>query len=221
MGFIFLSPHLHWGASPTGLVVANLNCLWMSIGQCCLPPLTGAAAVGGMKFGFSFSWSGERKDCHLWDSAGNATVFFFLPTLCEESQYSRFYLMKRLFTTWLCLLQLCTFKSLFWFWFVVFFSSVKAKKICLVSFCLLYKISASTYSLVCSRLHLPLVLLPLVPFSYPTCTAFLHKTVSLSEVPFKRVHQTTPNLSDNPHCETESPSYSRSSRNNRQLAELK
>lgn len=128
MGFIFLSPHLHWGASPTGLVVANLNCLWMSIGQCCLPPLTGAAAVGGMKFGFSFSWSGERKDCHLWDSAGNATVFFFLPTLCEESQYSRFYLMKRLFTTWLCLLQLCTFKSLFWFWFVVFFFFSKSQE---------------------------------------------------------------------------------------------
>ena len=120
------------------------------------------------------------------------------PTLCEESQCSRFYSMKRLFTTWLCLLHLCTFKRFFFF-------SVKAKKNCLVSFCLLSKRSASTYSMICSTLPLP-VFLPSVPFSYPTCTAFPCKTFSLSEVPFKWVHQITPNLSDIPHhCETESP----------------
>lgn len=57
---------------------------------------------------------------------------------------------RETFTTRFCLLQLCTFKGLF---------PVKAKKNCLVSFCLLSKRSALTLnSMIRSKLHLPVLL---------------------------------------------------------------
>lgn len=71
--------------------VASLNCLWMLLGQSCLPIVTETTAVGGIKFIFQSLDQMKKRECHLWECGGNATVFLpflFSPICCEEPQCS-------------------------------------------------------------------------------------------------------------------------------------
>lgn len=170
-----------------------------------------------MKFAFSFSCQVKERIV-TFEKVGavqlSSSFSCSPPTLCEESQHSRFYSMKRLFTTWCASFSCVPLKG--------FFFSVKAKKNCLVSFCLLSKRSASTlrawYAVDCTypcSFHQSLF--PIQPaqlfFIKPPYLRYLSGE-SIKPLPVSLTFHTM-------RLNHPSSSCSRSSRNYRQLAELK
>lgn len=211
MVFSFLSPHLHWGALRVG--VASLNCLWMSLGQCCLPPLTGAATVAGMKFGFSFSWSGEKELSPLrrWGQCNCLPPSLVLPQHFVKNLSTVDFIQWRDFLLPDCASFSCVPLKIF------FFIKNQEKLPCFILF-VFQKKCFNTYSMICSRLHLP-VLLPSVSIQ-PARLFFIKPSPYLRYLSSESIKPLPSSLTFHT-VRLNHPSYSRSSENYRQAAELK